>query len=129
MHLGFFEHLWQDLAGGPAVRLVLQPTLATILGIRLGLADVREGKAPFLIRLLVRSRDRWALFRSSLSDAVIPLCLAVGLDVVLQQVTLGRIRPLAALLVGGLLVWLPFAIARALTNRIWSYRRAPARAP
>jgi len=46
----------------------------------------------------------------------------VVLDCVLQQIINGRIRPLAAVIVGGLLVFLPFLIVRALVNRIWTHR-------
>jgi hypothetical protein len=43
--------LWENLGGrigGPmSLRLLLQPTIATILAIRSGLADARAGKPPF----------------------------------------------------------------------------------
>ncbi len=45
--------------------------------------------------------------------------VALVMDGILQHITFGRIRPLAALVVGALLVWLPFVSTRAMTNRIW----------
>jgi hypothetical protein len=62
------------------------------------------------------------VFKHSLWDAAIPLAIALIVDGILQYLTLGRVRPLAALVVGGLLVWLPFAVARALSNRVQTRR-------
>jgi len=118
---GFWDHVARDLTGRGRVRLILQPAFSILLGIRLGIADAREGAAPFVYRLFT-TRDRAQLFARSLQDAVVPLAMAFVIDAVLQVITLGHFRPLAALVVGALLVWLPFAVARALTNRVWSAR-------
>ena len=120
--VGFWEGIARDLTGKGQVRLIVQPLMAIILGIRLGMKDARAGKGPFLLRLFTEP-ERGKLFKQSLSDAMVPLSLAFGLDLIFQYLTLGRVRPLAAVVVGALLVWLPFAITRALTNRIWKRRR------
>lgn len=119
MQLGFFETIARDLSGKGQFRLILQPLAAVILGIRLGIADANAGKPPFLNRLIMHRHQRWTIFKESLSDAVFPLVVALVMDGILQHITFGRIRPLAALLVGALLVWLPFVFTRAVTNRIW----------
>jgi hypothetical protein len=49
--------------------------------------------------------------------------VALLMDRVLQDLTLGRVRPMAAVVVGGLLVWLPFVVARAFANRVWRHIR------
>ena len=117
--IGFWEGLVSGLSGRGQFRLILQPTMALILGVRLGISDAKEGKAPFLFRLFSTRHGRWWLFKRSLSDAALPLILALVLDGILQYLTLHRIRPLQAVVVGALLVWLPFTITRGLTNRIW----------
>jgi hypothetical protein len=119
MDVGFFETIARDLSGKGQFRLILQPLAALILGIRFGIADANAGKAPFLNRLIMHRHQRWTIFKESLSDAVFPLVVALVMDGVLQHITFGRIRPLAALVVGALLVWLPFVATRAITNRIW----------
>jgi hypothetical protein len=119
MEAGFFETIARDLSGKGQFRLILQPLAAFILGLRLGIADANTGKPPFLHRLITHQHQRWTIFKESLSDAVFPLVVALVMDGILQHITFGRIRPLAALLVGALLVWLPFVCTRALTNRIW----------
>ena len=119
MDVGFFETIARDLSGKGRFRLILQPLAALVLGIRLGIADANSGEPPLLHRLLTHRHQRWTIFRESLSDAVFPLVVALVMDGILQHITFGRIRPLAALFVGALLVWLPFVCTRALSNRIW----------
>jgi hypothetical protein len=60
--------------------------------------------------------DRWNPVRQSIRHATPPLALALVMDGVFQYLTLGRIRILAAVIVGALLVWLPFLEARALDD-------------
>lgn len=126
--VGFWEGIVRDLSGKGKFRLILQPAMAILLGIRLGIADAKTGQEPFFRRLFITGR-RFKLFKQSLRDAVIPLSLALVLDVVFQYLTLGRARLLAAVVVGALLVWLPFTITRGVTNRIWKRTRPPGHAP
>jgi hypothetical protein len=118
---GFWEGLVSGLSGKGQFRLILQPTMALILGVRFGITDAKEGKAPFLFRLFSTRHERWGLFKRSLSDAALPLILALLMDGFLQYLTLHRVRPLQAVVVGVLLVWLPFTATRGLTNRIWKH--------
>jgi len=55
---------------------------------------------------------------------MVPLLVAVVIDSILQQLINHRIRPLAAVIVGGILVFLPFLIVRALANRVWTHRHS-----
>jgi hypothetical protein len=116
---GFLEDLVHDLGSGRGqLRLVVQPIVAMVLGARLGLSDAREGAAPFVWRLATGAHERRELLKRSLSDVLIPFCIAVIVDSILQHYTLGYVRPGGAFVVGLLLVWLPYAVARALANRI-----------
>ena len=117
-HPGFWEGIAQNLAGAGHLRLIVQPVIAIILGVRLGIADAHEGKAPFGLRLLHTHRGRGEVAKQALSDVIVPFCVAIVVDSILQHYTLGYIRPIAALIVGVLLVFLPFALARGFTNRI-----------
>jgi hypothetical protein len=119
---GLWETIVNSLGGRGQFRLVLQPLLAIVLGIRLGISDGRRGSRPFLMRLFAEP-GRWQLLRDSVHDAAVPLLLACAIDALLQYLTLQRIRPLAALVVGALLVWFPFAASRGMANRIWTVRR------
>ncbi len=55
---------------------------------------------------------------SSIKTVLTPLVLAFVLDVILQKITLDRVRPLVAVVVAAILVWIPFALIRGITNRI-----------
>jgi hypothetical protein len=116
--VGFWEGIARDLSGKGQFRLLLQPAMAVFLGVRLGIADAKDGKAPFLFRLFSEP-GRWTLLKNSLRDVALPLSVALVTDGILQYLTLGRVRLLAAMIVGALLVWFPFAVTRGFSNRIW----------
>ena len=59
--------------------------------------------------------------KAAAKKLLLPFSIAIVLDGVLQYLTLGHVRVLAALVMGIVLIWIPFSIARSLTNRI--YRR------
>ena len=126
-HVGFFEGIARDLTGRGIfggkfqVRLIAQPVVAMILGVRLGLRDAKHGKPAFFASVVTGGRGGSAILRQGLRDAIVPLCVAFVLDGVLQYLILGHVRPAAALVVGLLLVFLPFILLRGLTNRIWSH--------
>jgi len=122
--MGFFHGIARELGGKGQLRLIIQPLVAMVLGARLGIADAREQQPPFGLRVW-RGPER---LRYALSDVVVPFCLAVVVDAVLQHYTLGYIRPVAAVLVALLIVWLPYAIARGLANRIASHHGIARRA-
>jgi hypothetical protein len=110
-------------SGKGQFRLVLQPMMAVVLGIRLGISDARAGHQPFLKRLLAGGESRWALFKESIKRALSPLALALSLDVILQRLTLGYARLLPAIIVAAVLVWIPFALVRGATTRFWRRSR------
>lgn len=118
-HIGFFEGIVRVLGGKGHLRLIIQPAVAIVLGIRLGIADAHDHEPPFGVRLF---HTREKLLRRALSDVIVPFCIAIVIDGILQYYTLGYVRPLAAVLVALLVVWLPFSIARGLANRIASGR-------
>jgi len=120
---GFFATIARDLTGKGQVRLFVQPILATLLGVRVGVRDAKLGKQPFFQRLVLSKEERHRdVFRESLRDGALPICVAVIVDGILQRLTLGYIRPVAALVVGAILAWTPFVVARALANRAWRRR-------
>ena len=123
MDVGFFQSIARDLSGKGQFRLFLQPAMAVILGVRLGIRDAKAGKTPYLLRQASETHGRWVVFKESLTDAILPLTVALVMDAIFQRITLGRVRPLVALVVGAILVWIPFVITRGLSNRIWKRSR------
>jgi hypothetical protein len=100
----------------------VQPLVAMLLGLRFGIRDAKQGRTPILKAAAEAGGKRGGVLAHAARDAIVPLVVALVLDCILQQMINGRIRPLAAVIVGGLLVFLPFLIVRALANRIWRHR-------
>jgi len=127
---GFFDSIGRDLGGRGIlggsfqIRLILQPLLAMLLGVRFGIRDAKAGELPFIQSVLRGKGERGHRLGKATRDVIVPLTIAFILDAVLQHLNHLRIRPLGVVVVGGLLVFLPFVIVRALTNRIWSQRHA-----
>ena len=117
----FWQTIAASLAGKAKLRLILQPALAVLLGFRLGIADARQAKMPFIRRLLTSSGERWRVLGQSIRAAILPLALAFVIDAIVQYLLMRSVRPVAAVVVGVLLVWLPFVAARSLANRAWTY--------
>ena len=114
----FFEDIPKRLMGPGRFRFVMQPLIATVLGIRSGLADARAGRPPFLYGVLFQRELRDELVRGGLEDVVNLLLMGILLDAVFQWVILGVSHPGAALVVGPVLIVLPYALARAFANRL-----------
>ena len=126
-HPGFWNSITRDLAGRGMfggsfqIRLVLQPLAAIILGARVGIKDAKRGDVPFFQALFRGKGERRHLLFKAIRDAALPLTVAFVIDAILQHMINGRIRPMAAVMVGGLLVFLPFLIVRAIANRLWTH--------
>jgi di/tricarboxylate transporter len=119
-HTGLWEAIVRELTSGRGqFRLLLLLAVALILGIRAGIADAREGTLPFARRLREAHEPRAELLKDLVKRALNPLALAFILDVILQRLTLGYVRPLTAIIVGAVLAWLPFVIVRGVMNRFW----------
>ena len=121
----FLEDLPKRLTGPGRFRFVLQPLVATLLGIRSGIADARAGRPPYLLGLLTDGEHRRELMRDGLSTVANLLLMGILLDSVFQWMILGQSYPGPALVVGPVLITAPYAIARALSNR--ASRSSPAR--
>ena len=123
-----FEAVGADLGGRGIfggsfqLRLILQPLAAMLLGLRFGIRDAKQGKRPIGKEFAEAKGGRGSVLAHAARDAIVPLVVALVLDCILQQMINGRIRPLAAVIVGGLLVFLPFLIVRGLSHRLWTHR-------
>jgi hypothetical protein len=113
----FLEDIPKRLTGPGRFRFVLQPLIATLLGIRSGLADARAGRPPYLLGLLTDRQRRGELAREGLATVANLLLMGILLDSVFQWVILGASYPGPALVVGPVLIATPYAVSRALANR------------
>ena len=114
----FFKELPQRFTGPGRLRFILQPSIAILLGWRSGLADARAGRMPYLYGLVTAGQDRKELVRSGWIAIRDLVAMGIVLDAVAQLLIYRLVHPGAALVVGPLLIGLPYAVSRALTNRV-----------
>jgi hypothetical protein len=97
------EYIHQMLAGPGALRFVIQPTIAIVLGVWHGAS----------------SRERGGGLRA----IALPLSIALAASVVFQYLVQARVRPILALLYAAIFVALPYFAARVLASRVATARR------
>ena len=114
----FLEELPRRFTGSGRLRFILQPTVAIVLGIRGGLADAKAGNVPYLLALILGAGRRRELLRSGVVAVRNLVALGIMMDVVFQLVLYRSVHPGAALVVGSILICLPYAVSRALTRRV-----------
>jgi hypothetical protein len=114
----FLDELPQRLTGPGRLRFVLQPLVAIFLGVRSGIGDARAGKPAYLFGLVVGVVERKELLRSGFAAIRDLIAVGIVLDAVAQLLIYGQVHPGAALVIGPVLICFPYAIARALTNRV-----------
>jgi len=118
----FVDDMVARLHGPGRLRFILQPAVAIVIGARDGVKDARAGNPPFLWGLVFRSGDRPGLMRNALASVRDLVAVAILLDVAAQLLIFRMVHPGAALLLGPVLIALPYASSRALTNRIARWR-------
>jgi hypothetical protein len=114
----FLDDIPRRLTGPGRMRFVLQPTVATLLGIVAGRRDSRSGLPPYLLALALGKGRRGELVRSGARDIANLVLIGVLLDALSQKLILGIVHPGVALLVGPVLVSGPYVVTRALANRV-----------
>lgn len=114
----FFGDMLARLHGPGRFRFILQPTVAILLGIRDGRKDARVGTTPFLWGLIFHREVRKQLLKEMFMSLRNIVAIAILLDMISQYLIFRMMRPGAALILGPVLIALPYSCARALTNRI-----------
>jgi hypothetical protein len=114
----FFEDLPRRLTGPGRMRFIFQPAVAILIGIRSGLGDARLGRPPYALALLAKPQHRREMFADSASELTNLLLVGILLDTVSQWLILGVAHPFASIIVGPVLITLPYACARAFANRL-----------
>ena len=117
----FFQDILARLSGPGRLRFIFQPVVAIILGTRSGMKDATAGLPPFLWALLFHKQHRRELFRSTFASVRNLVAIAILLDLISQFLIFHQVRPGAALVVGPLLIGVPYVVSRALSNRIWRW--------
>ena len=112
----FLEDLPRRFTGPGRLRFILQPLFAILIGVRGGRADARAGTPPYLLGLLLDAGHRRELLRSGAEAVSALLAMGIILDVIFQLVLYREVHPGAALLIGHILICIPYSLSRALTT-------------
>lgn len=114
----FFADMPKRLTGPGRFRFVFQPAVAILLGSRDGLRDARAGRPPYLYGVLFHRSRRCELLQSGFAAVMNLLLMGILLDAIAQWLILGVSYPGAALVVGPVLIGIPYALVRALAHRV-----------
>lgn len=110
---------WGDRLRGPLhFRLIVQPLVACVLGVRAGLRDAREGKPPYFWALVTGAAPRLDVLREGWKDVGTVWLVGVALDVIFQLITRRAVRPLESVVVAIVLVVLPYLVLRGPVTHI-----------
>ncbi len=116
----FFEDALARLSGPGRLRFILQPIVAIFLGARDGVKDARAGIPPFLWALAFHGQHRREMLRSAFASVSDLVAIAILVDLIVQFLIFREIHPGAALLLGPVLIGIPYGVARVFGN--WAAR-------
>src|SRR4051812_31289618 len=108
----------ERFSGPMNFRLLLQPLVATVLAVRAGLSDAREGRPAYFWTLLSDSSQRRDLVREGWKSIAKVFVMAVIIDLVYQYLFYGGVHILEALGIATLLAIVPYILFRGPVNRI-----------
>jgi hypothetical protein len=121
------RRFWGNLIGratGPInFRLVIQPTVASILAIRAGIKDAREGRPAFLWAAITNPAYRPELLRQGWRDMGKVFLIAAVLDAIYQLIVHRGVFLLELVVVATVLAIVPYIVIRGPVSRIVLYGR------
>lgn len=114
----FWNELFSRSSGPFAARFFIQPATASLLAIRDGCRDAREGRTPYLWTIVHDGVHRWGRLKEGLHAVARVLLLGVILDGLYQYFVLKAFRPLEMVNIVLLLAFVPYLIVRGPAARI-----------
>jgi hypothetical protein len=104
--------------GSLSLRFYIQPTLASLLALRAGIQDARQGRQGYLWAMMTRPERRLQLLHEGFRGAMTPFLVAIVLDCIYQLMTFQYFYPLELLFTATLLALVPYALLRGPFNRL-----------
>jgi hypothetical protein len=124
---------WENFLARPngslGLRFYIQPTMASLLALRAGVQDARQGRQGYLWAILTRPERRLQLLHEGWRGAMTPFLLAIVLDCIYQIMTVRFVYPLELLFTATLLALVPYALLRGPFNRLARMFLPAARSP
>jgi hypothetical protein len=120
--MGDLSQFWQEIAARPAgplaLRFYFQPLMATLLAVRDGLSDARQGKPAYLWSVVTDPAHRRERLRHGWGSIWKVVIIALILDLTYQILVFREHRLFQALFVATLLAVIPYVILRGPVTRI-----------
>ena len=120
--LEMIDRGWENFLARPngslSLRFYIQPTMASLLALRAGIQDARQGRQGYLWAILTRPERRLQLLHEGWRGAMTPFLLAIALDCIYQVMTVRFVYPLELLFTATLLALVPYALLRGPFNRL-----------
>src|SRR5271163_3816354 len=125
------DRVWHDLLERPShlfrFRFILQPVMAGIAALHDGIADAKNGRAPYLWALVTRSSHWFGLLEEGVISTARVLLLGLVIDTIYQFIVLRAFYPAEAAIVAIALAFIPYLLLRGPIARFALYRRAGTR--
>jgi hypothetical protein len=122
LSLPVFERIWQNLldrpSGPKAFRFVLQPIMATIAALVDGVKDARTGRNPYLWAILTDPTKRGGRLHEGLISTARVILLGLCMDLIYQFIVFDTFHPAEAVIIAGLLAFLPYLLLRGPITRV-----------
>ena len=120
--LDMIERGWDSFLARPSgslnFRFIIQPTMASLLALRAGIQDAREGKQGYFRALLSNPERRLQLLHEGWRGARTLFLVAIVLDCIYQLISVRFIYPLELLFTATLLAFVPYVVLRGPFNRV-----------
>jgi hypothetical protein len=114
----FFEHLLGRMSGPMWIRILIQPSVSFIIGMRAGANDAHRHQPPFGWSVLSGHTHRRTLLKQAWGDIARVFIVSIVIDLIYQISVLRWIYPLQAVLVATVLAAVPYTLARGPINRL-----------
>ena len=124
-----WENLLARPSGSLSLRFYIQPTMASLLALRAGIQDARQGRQGYLWAILTRPDRCRQLLHEGWRGAMTPFLLAIALDCIYQFMTIRFVYPLELLFTATLLALTPYALLRGPFNPLARLFLPVARSP
>jgi len=122
LEMDLLDKVAARITGPMSFRFILQPLAALIIGFKAGRLDAKAGTPPFVMDIIFKPEDRKAAIGKAFHSLLTSFVIAVIIDAIVQYLIFHHINPLGALLIGFLMITIPYTLARGITNRTVSHR-------
>ena len=116
------SEMWEQMVARPegplAFRFYIQPLMASLLALRDGIKDAKEGRPAYFWSLFTDAEHRAEHLRDGWGSIGKVFVLALALDVIYQLIVLKSIRPVEGLIIATVLAIIPYLLVRGPICRI-----------